>query len=898
MLTFLAIAGLALAVAVLLPDKYESEAGLFVSTGRESVAVDASAELTGASQNVLESREREINSELEMLRSRQLAEAVVMDLGPSRVLTGRTDPAPSDDPTEDHLDAVEKILDNISAEATPKTSILKVTYVANDPALAKAIVTSYVNAYRETRTAAYSTSGDPEFYKSALSDAQLTLAGLDQQLQSLKDQTGIADFDQQRTLLINRINDLSNGLADQRRQLASAQAEEQLLQSRLSELPERVVSEVTTGSANSSLETLRTRLSELQLEERDLASRFTGESSRVRRIRSQIQECKKLIEEAEANAEEKSSVNPIVVELRQKVETLRGGIASNTESIKQLETSLAKNRSDLSTLNEVETRYENLSRDRRIAAERVEKIAKTVDTVAFSRQLDVEKISNVKITQPASYNPVPKGPNRLLLVAVGLMMALVGAGAIAFTAESLDHNIRRPGDLERIGVRRGAIVSVPRLRSGAAIGRSFADLLDDLRHSFARLFGTAGQRSSKAARTGARGFVGTAGDLFATALRGIIWLVGSLLLLLGNVVVSLVLLPARLFGAVPVMPWLRDQFSSDAKTDADAPLLAGGHASHMEQWRRQREQRKTRQQRRKPPVHMERHVDELIVADYDEIQDIDPVEIERPEPKAAADRSLSHTARLLNYGIKRDLGEWWNQDDRPNLHLTDHSHRTLAGEVVWRSARGLLEQLLIERHAAADESGADVVAEVPRTLAIIGARPDCGTSTIANHLGSVLVDRVVEERRDQGLENVDKKPVLVLRVLDQGRDRGDGEASIESTPVEGLDIGELRSIRSASLKRAIDGALEQYEHVVVDLLPVYSDSGMSRMGMVGEAREEAGPRLAAQCELSVLIVQAEKLRREAAAQALDRLDRAGAEVAVIVLNKREYPVPQFLYKRA
>ena len=84
--TMTAVVGL----LIVFPRTYSSEARLFVRLGKESVSLDPTATL-GQTVAVNESRESEINSELEMLRSRVLLEDVVEHLGPDRILSGSTD---------------------------------------------------------------------------------------------------------------------------------------------------------------------------------------------------------------------------------------------------------------------------------------------------------------------------------------------------------------------------------------------------------------------------------------------------------------------------------------------------------------------------------------------------------------------------------------------------------------------------------------------------------------------------------------------------------------------------------------------------------------------------------------------------------------------------------------
>src|SRR5579863_6578297 len=80
----LLIAGVGAATMVW-PRTYQSEARIYVQLGRETVHLDPTA-TTGQTVHLSDSREREIFSVLELLRSRALYEKVVDELGVNSIL--------------------------------------------------------------------------------------------------------------------------------------------------------------------------------------------------------------------------------------------------------------------------------------------------------------------------------------------------------------------------------------------------------------------------------------------------------------------------------------------------------------------------------------------------------------------------------------------------------------------------------------------------------------------------------------------------------------------------------------------------------------------------------------------------------------------------------------------
>ena len=85
LLAFLVMLSMAIAVTVMYPRVYKSEAKLFIRLGRETVHLDPTA-TTGQTVNMSETREREITSVIELLRGRNLVEKVVDELGADAIM--------------------------------------------------------------------------------------------------------------------------------------------------------------------------------------------------------------------------------------------------------------------------------------------------------------------------------------------------------------------------------------------------------------------------------------------------------------------------------------------------------------------------------------------------------------------------------------------------------------------------------------------------------------------------------------------------------------------------------------------------------------------------------------------------------------------------------------------
>lgn len=93
----------------------------------------------------------------------------------------------------------------------------------------------------------------------------------------------------------------------------------------------------------------------------------------------------------------------------------------------------------------------------------------------------------------------------------------------------------------------------------------------------------------------------------------------------------------------------------------------------------------------------------------------------------------------------------------------------------------------------------------------------------------------------------------------------------------------LSLLRNEKLGGILEELAKKYDHVIIDAPAVnrYPDATI----------------LGSQCDGVVLVARAAHTPRETVAEAKRRLENARGKVFGVVLNRREYPIPNFLYSR-
>ncbi|MCP5023869.1 MAG: hypothetical protein GY930_19150 [bacterium] len=258
------------AVAVMahrmIPPSYASEAKILVKLGREFMGPTTQS---GRSSSMYRLNEA-INSEIEILRSRELAREVITSMGLETLYPLIPDEQEHVPHAMDEK-GIATLQESFSASGVIESSVIRVALSHTDPRLAQAALTTLVGRFQAKHLDVFSirmlstTDGGVEAAKLALRAAEDTL-------NTYREENRVFDTKEERTLLLRRRDDLQN-------QIVEAQGERA-----------RLFANRTTDDQDSDLFRQETMdISLLQAEERKLLEHYYPHSDAVRTIRAQIE---------------------------------------------------------------------------------------------------------------------------------------------------------------------------------------------------------------------------------------------------------------------------------------------------------------------------------------------------------------------------------------------------------------------------------------------------------------------------------------------------------------------------------------------------------------------------------------------------------------------------------
>jgi uncharacterized protein involved in exopolysaccharide biosynthesis len=468
------------AVILYWPRSYRSEALLFVRLGRESVSLDPTATM-GQTIAVSESRENEINSILEVLKSRDIAERVVDAVGPELVLAGSDVPIdPSKRPkwlgdamgelqrldafpVTDHERAVTRLEKFLEVWTPKKTSVIGVRYSAATPEAAQRVVAAVLETYRSEHVRLHRSDRSYGFFDEQKRLLQDRLRQARDELRDTKDRAGVTSIESQQLTIQDEIRAIEAQLVASQSELSASEAKVGALKQALDAVPAKLVTQDVVGFPNQAADAMRDSLFKLQATQSEMQSRYTAEHPLMVAMNEQIKRLQATLDEQpKERTQSTTAVHPAHQQLELAWRTEQANLASLQARVKKLdaEHQLAIDR--VKDLNAKESSVAQAQRQVDLLEANYRTYSEKLELARIDQQLETEQISNVSTIQPATYVAKAASPNRPLVASLGLILAVAGGILICLLADYNDHSLKTPDDVEK-QLDLPVLMSIPRL---------------------------------------------------------------------------------------------------------------------------------------------------------------------------------------------------------------------------------------------------------------------------------------------------------------------------------------------------------------------------------------------------------------------------------------------------
>jgi len=463
----LAILGTILVGSWLWPPSYQASSSIVI-LGRTYADLLTPPKGGGPSTLIMNPKE-EINSEIEIIRSRPVLTRVVQDLHldkprkiPDQGISGALRSAVwatfrgfrgffaaiglSRKLTESQAFefAVNRLHSHLVVEPAIDSQIIWIKYRDPDPEMSAKVVNRVSEEYQKQHLSININRAESSFYGEQIDKVQGDLKGLQEQLLHVKEQTGIVSFSEQSRASLRKLETLDNSRTTVQKEIIRIRSKVEKIQDLRIAKPNLLIP-LPELAQDQQIADLENKLVNLNFQIKTVLQRYTSESRQYQTIREQIAHLKGQIRDQVSTLLERE-----LGKLRE--------LQAEEQAIDQITKDM---KSSLSGLPAAEMNLGNLERDIDIKQAILSVLLKKYQDSLLAQNTD-QRLETAKILSLAAAPLKPVFPNLWLNLILGLVFSMVISLSLAFFLEYWDDSLKIPEDVERY-LGRAVFASIPEL---------------------------------------------------------------------------------------------------------------------------------------------------------------------------------------------------------------------------------------------------------------------------------------------------------------------------------------------------------------------------------------------------------------------------------------------------
>ncbi|MEW5801023.1 MAG: Wzz/FepE/Etk N-terminal domain-containing protein [bacterium] len=478
-LVFLTVFALAVLVISMQKPVYVSTAKILVKEGREN-STPTTAVMDVPERIMDTTRLEDINSEIEILRSRLLAEKVVEKLGydltsssadtgqaPARSaisqilsnsiqalknLLSHLFPSPllTSSPLSPFESAVLTIQRHLAVQLVENSNVIQVSFSSPDPRVTVDVINTLLDFYLDHHLLVHKTPGAYQFFSDQAIEFQQKLEDSEKRLEEFKKRSSLAELDLQREILLRQKGEYESGLEQVESSIDGTKEQLQQQEDQLAD-QEHIIWQYEISRVNPLKEQLDSQLSQLKLQEQRLMNMFADANQRrILDIRKEIGDVESQLKKLPGpeQFEVRVGLNDLYLRLTESILKNQADLRSFMAKRDNLEKNLLICEQKLNDLNETEVELNQLQRQIKIEEENFRLYRKKVEENRISDAMDTARFANISVIEPALTPLLPKPSMKMVKVFVAVVLGLAAGLGTALLFELMDHSIGTAEELE------------------------------------------------------------------------------------------------------------------------------------------------------------------------------------------------------------------------------------------------------------------------------------------------------------------------------------------------------------------------------------------------------------------------------------------------------------------
>jgi len=456
---FIGIFGGAALAAALTPARYEAEMKILVNRDRADELVTPVPDARIMTSQPPSVTEEDLNSEVELLKSRDLLERVAIACNLESQgdgfwghLIAKWDGLYGPQVARERriARAVNALETRVIAEPLKKTALIRVTYASRNPQLSARVLQTLAAMYQEKHAEVHRPAGTFRFFDREADYYRTELAAREARMQRFDTANGLVDASTQKELALQQIAQLQTQLDQDRADIRAAQERANELKAQQNASPQRQTTVMRTSDNAELLAQLNGTLLSLEMKRSEMLVKYAPDYPLVQEVDSQIADARKTLADAQRRPVEEITTDRtpaqdwIATEMT-KTETDRSALEAQATSIQR---ELRDSRAIASKIDLESAMQGDLARDVKTSEENYALYLRKREEARISDLLDSKRIVNVSVAEVAT---VPAFPSRnwSWILALGLFGATGLSVGAAYAADRLNPTFQTPNELRR-----------------------------------------------------------------------------------------------------------------------------------------------------------------------------------------------------------------------------------------------------------------------------------------------------------------------------------------------------------------------------------------------------------------------------------------------------------------
>jgi uncharacterized protein involved in exopolysaccharide biosynthesis len=396
--------------------------------------------------------EEDINSEVELIKGRDLLEKVVLecDLASKDGTPRLSDMVENGGHTDLRVPRAVRALESaLKVEPIKKSNLIGVVYASPDPELSAHVLNVLATLYLAKHLAVHRPPGEFDFFQQQTDRYRKSLEVAESRVAEFGRQKNAVSPQIERDLITQKTAEFEVGLQQTRATIAETSQRVRALEAELQATPSRMKTQVRSADNAALVGQLKSALLNLELKRTELLGKFEPSYGPVQEVEAQIAQTKVAIAAEQKNpvADETTDRNPTYQWLNEELAKAKADLPSMRARADETERIIASYRSRVVELDQKALIQQDLVRNAKAEESNYLLYLNKKEEARISDALDNKRIVNVAIAQTATVPALPVHSSAFFIL-LGVMLAIVTSLALAFVSEFFDPCFQTPEELE------------------------------------------------------------------------------------------------------------------------------------------------------------------------------------------------------------------------------------------------------------------------------------------------------------------------------------------------------------------------------------------------------------------------------------------------------------------